>query len=343
MADVAYGAFGTLYFEWRPPVSGSERGYVSVLEKDGSFGASVDEIRKVRSEIDSLWPRLKDAKTSATVAMIFSFDNQWDRGFGETSAEARALSYTGNFARFYGGLKALRNNIDIVAPVAPLDGYELVVAPGLQMVSDELATRLRAFVEQGGCLVLDQGAGTRDAIGHDRQMRGPGVFAETAGVSVVATSRVDGEIPGYKLTIADGPRSYSALCDIEQVELKGAREIARLTRPQETALPAVTVHGFGKGRVVYFAAGSEEAAFYEDGLMRMGQMIGLKPLLDVPAGVDVVSRSTGVAEYLFLMNMTPETQRVTLTGSCRDAIKNEPVTNALLIEAFDARVLVREL
>jgi beta-galactosidase len=170
-ADFAYGAFGTVFFEWRPPVSGAERGYASILEPDGSDGASVVEIEQMGREFDTLWPKLREAKTIAKVAMVFSYSNQWDRGFGETTDDAKLYSYVANFERFYAGAKALGTNIDIVAPTSSLEGYDLVIAPGLQMVSDEDAARLVAFVERGGCLVLDQGAGKQPA-GSTARFRG---------------------------------------------------------------------------------------------------------------------------------------------------------------------------
>jgi len=341
-ADFAYGAFGTVYFEWRPPLSGAERGYASILERDGSFGASIDQIRKVRAEFDALWPRLRDATTVAKVAMIFSYDDQWDRGFAATEGDAKLYSYSANFARFYAGAKALHANIDIVSPDASLDAYALVIAPGLQMVSDSVAASLSAFVRRGGCLVLDQGTGTRDASGHDRAQKGPGPLQQIAGLSVNAASRVDGPVPGYALQLAGESKTYAALHDIESVTLHGATEVARLMRPDESTLTAVTKHTAGPGCVFYFAAGSSDPGFYEAMMHRIGEQARITPLIEVPAGVDVVSRTADGTEYIFLMNLTPTPQKISLPHRYRDAATNASVADAVTLEAFDVRVLATE-
>jgi beta-galactosidase len=312
-----------------------------MVEKDGTLGASAGEIKRLRSEIDTLWPRIREAKTNAKVGMLFSYENQWDRGFAESGADAKVMSYTGNFARFYAGVKALRNNVDVVAPTAILDGFSLVVAPGLQMVSETVASNLRTFVERGGCLVIDQGSGTRDEMGHDRRMRGPGIFQQMAGLAVIATSRVEGDVPGYTVGLSGTAERYTALRDMECVEMKGAEAIGLLTRPRETDMPAITAHAFGKGQVIYFAAGSSDVRFYEAVMRNLGERVGLKPLLPVPEGVDVVSRATATEEYLFVMNMTSEPRPVTTPGSCRDAMTNELVQESIVVEPFGVRVLVR--
>jgi beta-galactosidase len=339
MADVAYGSFGTLYFEWRPPLSGAERGYVSIIERDGTFGASADVLRRARMNLDTLWPVLQRARTQAKIAMLFSFDNQWDRGF-VSSSDAKIYSYDKNFARFYAGVKTLKQNIDIIAPEAALGSYALVIAPGLQMISDAAAAQMEKFVRNGGTLVLDQGAGTRDAVGHDRPLPGPGVFAEMAGVHVHATSRIDGEVP--ELTVRFGKRIFPALHDIEQVTLSGATQIAMLERAQEASLPGVTMHVYGKGRVVYCAAGSADVGLYEALFEEIGVRAGIVPLLDVPPGVDVVSRTTDEGDILFVMNLTPVPQRIPLAHKYRDALSGSSVQRTLELAGFDVRVLATE-
>ena len=341
LADFAYGAFGAIYFEWKPPVSGAERGYVSILERDGSFGASRNQIIKARSELDAIWPRLRNARTIAPIAMLFSFDNQWDRGFGTIGPDAPIDSYKANFQRFYTGAKVLGTNIDIVSSTSSFEGYTMILAPGLQMISEEACARLQAFVANGGCLVLDQGAGTRDCIGRDRDLRGPGVFESMCGLSVDATSRVDGSVLDYLIRVQGSSVSYPALADMESVTLRGARQFATLSRPQESSLPAVMLNSHGKGLAVYFAASSLQPAFYEEVLRNIAQQTGIKPLLPVPLGVDVVSRCTEGSEYIFLMNLTPHSQTVTLATEYRDALTGVILSDPLQLDGFDVRILVR--
>jgi len=341
-ADLAHGSFGTLYFEWKPPVSGAERGYVSLLERDGQPGASAAEIKKTIAEFRQLWPLLKDAKTKSKVAMLFSYDNQWDNGFAETDPERKAFSFDAGFARFYIGAKALGQNIDVISPESPLDGYQVLIAPGLQIVSDAVAARIRGFVHGGGCLVLDQGAGTRDAIGHNRSMNGPGVFLDIAGIHIEGGSRVDGEIPGYDLYFPGQEKTYTPLRNMEKVITTTATALAFVARPEETSLAAVTVNTSGQGRVVYFGASSTDVAFYEESFRKIGVMLELKPILEAPPGMEVVSREAQGMEYIFVQNFLPVTQRVALGQTYRDALTKDLCHGSVSLEPFDVKVLLIE-
>src|SRR2546427_91423 len=57
---------------------------------------------------------------------------------------------------YYKPLRDLSQSVDIVNPSVPLTQYKLVVAPGLNVLSDAEAQNLIAYVQQGGNLVLGQ-------------------------------------------------------------------------------------------------------------------------------------------------------------------------------------------
>jgi beta-galactosidase len=342
LADLAHGSFGTVYFEWRPPVSGGERGYVSILERDGSLGASAGQIQRVGSEIRQLWSNLRTAKTHAMAAMLFSYENQWDLGFAETDTERKLVSYDASFARFYAGAKVLGQNIDIIPPEARLDGYRIVIAPGLQILSESVAARLSAFVAGGGCLVLDQRAGTRNSLGHDRSATGPGVFSDIAGIHIEGASRVDGELPSYHLYFPGQKATYAPLGNMEKIDVSTATVLASIARPDETPLAALTANSSGKGLVVYFGASSADIAFYEESFRRIQEMVGFTPILEVPSGIEVVSRMADRKEYVFVQNFLPVAQSIVLPRPYRDAVTNALCHGSVTLEPFDVKVLFTE-
>jgi beta-galactosidase len=341
-ADFAHGSFGTVYFEWKAPVAGGERGYVSMLDRDGQLGPSAVEIQRVGTEFQQLWKELRTATTRSKVAMIFSYDNQWDNGFGERDEKTKVFSYDEDFARFYAGAKALGQNVDVISTDAPLEGYRLLIAPGLQMVSDDLAARLNAFVKAGGCLILNQATGTRDATGRERRIAEPGVFSAIAGISVENTSRVDGEVSKYLISFGDQGTQYSVLHSMEKVVVSSAAVMAFVTRPEEMPLPAITVNVAGYGRVIYFSASSTELSFYEDVFRRIQRIVGLTPILNVPSGMEVVSRVAGGVEYIFLQNFLPTAQKVSLEHGYRDALTGVSYRRVVDMDGFDVKVLVIE-
>jgi beta-galactosidase GanA len=107
-------------------------------------------------------------------------------------------------------------------------------------------------------------------------------------------------------------------------------------------LPAITVNVAGYGRVIYFSASSTELSFYEDVFRRIQRIVGLTPILNVPSGMEVVSRVAGGVEYIFLQNFLPTAQKVSLEHGYRDALTGVSYRRVVDMDGFDVKVLVIE-
>ncbi len=334
MLDFAHGAGGTLFFEWRPPLGGNEQGTTSVLRLDGSFGPAEQQYRRMGKEFGRLGPMLAGAVTESDLAMIYSYDNQWAQGFWNKSAHE---GYDVSFQRYYDGVKALRRNIDIVPPSASLSRYRMVVAPNLRMVSDETATRLAAYVRQGGILVLNSRAGTLDLDNKFRESIGPGPFTEIAGVRVSATAR---GLEGAELVFgSEGPAFASN--GSERLELHAAQPLATFRGGWLNGRAAVTVNASGKGHVVYLGTESPDPAFFDRLAQALGERFHITPLLAAPPAVEVVSRRLGSREYVFLVNLTADQQTVPLPSAMDELITEARLEGNLAIPPLEVRIVVR--
>jgi beta-galactosidase len=85
------------------------------------------------------------------VAILHSYDSrwaiQWQKHNSDYNPVAEILSY-------YRPLRAISQSVDIIPPSAALTRYKLVVAPGLNVLSEAAAKNLSDYVKQGGHLVL---------------------------------------------------------------------------------------------------------------------------------------------------------------------------------------------
>lgn len=338
--DVAYGSCGTVFFEFRTPVEGSEMAYVSMLEPDGSFGASAAVLRQTFAEITRLQPKLGHARTVSDIALIYSYENSWDQGFRIRQGPGVGAGYDNVAQRYYIGVKSLKRNVDVVPDTLDLAPYRLVVAPGLRLVSEEHAAAIARWVESGGILVLDHKAGMRSPDGRLRPLIEPGVFAPIAGIHVQSTEPARGT-PHTVSFSAEGP--HFTVAESEAVAAGGAESLARYHGQHLEGQPAVTLHPAGRGFVVYVSFSCRDDGFFDALFAVLAQRFAIRPLLAVPQGVDVVSRTSGRNEYVFLLNDTPKPMRIALPESATELLTGRSVKDELQLDPVQLAILERPI
>lgn len=339
--DMAHGSLGTIFFEWCPPVIGSERGYVSILEPDGSYGRTADQFRKMKSEMAKLGPVLAEAKTEADVALLYSYTNQWAQGSSWRERPNVTLPYDELCQRYYLCARALLRNVDVVPEEADLEKYRLLFAPGLRLVSNHTAQRLVNFIRGGGVLVIDHRAGLYDEDGRLRPSLVPGPFREVAGL--VAESSLDDAPPqGCTLRFTGGKESFSVDQSLSRLRPEGASILATFTGDGVDNLPAVMAHGLERGHAVTIAAELSSPQFYKSLAAVLARRFGLQPILELPPGATVLSRKVGRREYLFVLNMNRKAIEVNVPFSCREMIGDKTIVGSVKIPPIDLILLERE-
>jgi beta-galactosidase len=343
--DIAHGSSGTVFFEWRSPLASNEMGYVSMLEADGTPGITADQLSRLSKELGRISPRLSKATTHSRVAMLYSYPNHWDRGGWQTDPLKSKGNYadSGPFQRFYGGAKVLGNNIDILPPEASLSQYRIVIAPGLQMLSDEVFSGLEVYVRQGGILVIDRRAGTQDDFGRLRPLVAPGLFTAMAGVRVESNSRTHNQNPQTAIVFDGKLQRFKVNGEIERLRMEGAQPLALLEGEGVEGVPAVTIHAYESGHVVYAATESDDAEFYDLLFDVLGQKFHIEPILQVPKGVEVVSRKGENREWIFLLNLTSQKQQIALPFAGVELLSGQSVSSSLKLEGFEVAVIERVL
>ncbi len=345
--ELAHGASGTLYFEWRPPLRGAEQGFKSVLQVDGSFSPAADQLRRVSADLRRLSPMLAGARTDSDVALIYCYENSWEQGFWCGSD-----GYDAELARVYAGLRTLGRNVDVVPPTANLAKYRLIAAPGLQIISDDLAANLARFVHDGGTLVLGPETGTRCTDNSLRPTLSPGPLADLAGLVVVNNAskaamagnllggRLDqGLRGGYGVRFTDDGEVFEPATIMEAVELRTATSLASFTGGAMEGRPAVCVNQSGSGRVVHVAFTCHDPLFHERLFTAVGRLAEIVPLLVVPHGVEVATRTVGDKIVYFLLNLTVDAKEVCLPSTMRNLVDETLVDQTLTLPPLGVCVL----
>jgi len=339
-ADVAYGSRATVFFEFRAPLAGSEMGYVSMLEPDGSFGASVPLLQNTFKEITRLDNKLAKARTVADIALIYSYENSWDQRFRVREGSGVGAGYDNVANRYYTGMKFLKRNVDIIPMSRDVAPYRMVVAPGLRIVSDEAGEQLSRWVKAGGILVLDHKAGTRSPDGRLRPLVEPGVFSALSGIQVPGTEREAGT--PHTVSFTNALEKFT-VADAEVVLVKEGESLAHYHGGSLAGQPAITLHREGLGFVVFVSFSCRQEAFFDALFAAIARRFSILPLLAVPKEVDVVSRTNGKSEFIFLLNNSHMPVEIEILQPFTELLTNVSVDKHLSLEALQVAVLERTL
>ena len=152
----AHGAEVVSYFRWRQAPMAQEQHHAGLLRPDSAPAPAYGEAETVAAEI----AEIGDMKTEPSpVALIFDYEADWIIG---TQPQGADFSYFMVVLDAYRALRRAGLNIDILPPDAALDGYRLILAPGLAVIPDALKTRL---AQCGAEVVVGPRSGAKTADG----------------------------------------------------------------------------------------------------------------------------------------------------------------------------------
>lgn len=174
---LAHGAEVVSYFRWRQAPFAQEQMHAG-LNLPGLHELSVGghEAADVGTELKKLGPPPKTAP--AKVALVYDYESQW---FGEIQPQGADFRYYELAFRWYGALRRLGLDIDIVPPGADLRGYRLVAVPSLFHVSDAAA---QAFAATRAQILYGPRTGSKTRHHSIPEGLPPGPLRDLAGIRV---------------------------------------------------------------------------------------------------------------------------------------------------------------
>jgi beta-galactosidase len=310
---VAHGADGVMYFQWRQSRGSFEMFHGAIVSHAGHEHTRVfNDVATIGTELAELDSRVLGTRLPARVAFIFSWSNWWNVEF--KPGLSNALNYTDEVFLYYQALWERNIAVDVVAPTADLSGYDLVIAPLLNMVSAEQCVSIESFVEQGGTFVTGYFSGIVDEDTRAWLGGYPGPLRKTLGIWIEEFDPLEPE-QANAVVVAEGsklpPGSYRCdrWCDL--VHLEGAIALATYEKDFYAGRPVITENAFGKGRAVYITTRLEKTLV--DGLIGgLLDELGIVAPLQVPAGVEVTRREGNGHSYLFVLNYNDESVQIPL-------------------------------
>jgi beta-galactosidase len=169
---IRHGARGIVFFHWREFPYGTETEHGALTRLDGSTETRV--MKEIRAALPG-WRKLAAdvSRKPAEVGVLMDYENWWALSEGlpyKIKRRNRTVDYRELVARWYGDLTQQDLRVRLTHPSGNWEALPVVVIPTAPIVSETLASRLRVYVENGGCLVIGPQTGVWDAnanpLGH---------------------------------------------------------------------------------------------------------------------------------------------------------------------------------
>jgi beta-galactosidase len=337
---VARGSDAVMYFQWRQSAGSAEKYHGAVVSHAGHEHTRVfGEVAALGAELRALGSGILGTRLPARVALVFSWPNWWTVEL--KNGPSSSLRYVEEIERYYLPLWERNVAVDVVAPDRDLSGYDLVIAPALNMVTEAQGAAIERYVENGGVFVTTFFSGVVDE--NDQVWLGgyPGPLRKALGIWVEEfdpltpgmTNRVQVSPGGW---LAEGSYECDLWCDV--VHTDGATALATYEADFYAGQPAITEHRFGKGRAFYVATGPEQTltSSLVKGLLAD---LDLTPPLEAPAGVEVTRREGNGRRYTFVLNHNSTPVEVPLPSPMRDLISGESHSDTLTLPPLGVAIL----
>ncbi len=315
--DVGHGADAVSYWQWRSALNGQEQYHGTLVGSDGTPVPLYAEVAQVGKEFEKASPVLAGTSVKSEVAILHSYDSRWAINWQKHN---KKYDPQDEIVSYYGPLRAIAQSVDIIPPTASLTQYKLVVAPGLNVLSDAAAKNLIAYVEQGGNLVFGQRSGMKDDDNSLQPERQPGPLVSLLGGRVEQYYALTGPVP---IQGNWGTGESPLWAELLSTKDSGTEVLMRYGKSNGwlDGQPAAISRKVGKGRITYIGAWLDPKTMAAAAKW-MTETSGVKPAFGVvPAGVEVSPRYGPHSVVYVLINFSGAQQTIKLPSEMTDVLE----------------------
>ncbi len=332
--NIGHGAETISYWQWRSALNGQEEYHGTLVGADGKPVPLYTEVAQVGSELEKAGPALAGTTPKSQIAILHTYPSFWAIDWQKHNKNydpiAELLSY-------YAPLRNIAQSIDIVQPTAPLDQYKLVVAPGLNVLSDAAAKNLMAYVRNGGHLVLGQRSGMKNSDNGLQTQLQPGPLTDLLGGRVAAYYALENPVPVEGQWGNNTSQLWAEMLSVDKPDVTVLERFGK-SNGWLDGQPAAITRKVGKGRITYIGAWMDDAGM-EKAAAWMTSISHVKPAFGpVPKGVEVDPRYGKDHTIFILVNVSTASQTIALPAKMQDVL-NGGTTQSVTLPNYGVAVL----
>ena len=338
--DIGHGADAVSYWQWRSALNGQEEYHGTLVGADGAPVPLYHEVAQLGAEFAKAGPALAGTTVHSDVAILHSYDAVWAINWQRHN---KAFNPLANLVTYYGALRALAHSVDIVSPSVDLSQYKLVVAPALNLLTDQQARNLTDYVRNGGHLVLTQRSAMKNNDNGLFPERQPGPFRELLGGYVAQYYALDSTVPISGAWGSSPTNTWAELLSTSSPDTQVLMRYGKTPLGWLDDQPAAITRKVGKGRITYIGAALEGSTLDAAAKWMLADA-NVHPEFDSLApGVDLYIRSDAHHEVWILINFggsKAAPQTVTLPTAFTNVLTGSP-THSVTLNRFDVVILQR--
>ena len=314
-STLMYGNQMVCGWTWQSMLAGEEQYLEGMVDWDGIPNRKYDEYKKIATEFKKI-EKFFPYQLHAEVGLAFSFPSQMASSYFPEQHDNQLQAC---FDLFY------TRNMDarIVEISKSALNYKLLFVPGVAVMDEATANKIRDFVKKGGTVIMTSNSAIVDQSGQVFSSTRPGrlndifgirvgSYEETEAMNEVSRKSYKGKKLefNYKGKVID---TESTRFDI--IEPKGAEVIGSLTSLDKD-YPIMTLNKYGKGKAIYVGlpANGDVLNALVDELI---DELNIKKGPEVPSGV--MARQIDKNHFLYL-NVSGSLKEIPMKGNSRSIL-----------------------
>ncbi len=338
--DVGHGADAVSYWQWRSDLNGQEEYHGTLLGADGTPVPLYSEVAQLGADFAKAGPALAGTTVHSDVAILHSYDAFWAINWQRHN---KAFDPLAAMIDYYGAIRALTHSVDIVNPAVDLSQYKLVIAPALNLITDQQAKNLIDYVRNGGHLVLTQRSAMKTVDNALQPQRQPGPLRDLLGGYVDQFYALDRTVP-ISGEWGSGPtNTWAELLSTSSPDTKVLMRYGKTPLGWLDDQPAAITRKVGNGSITYIGADLQGDTLANAAKWMVADA-NLHPAFGtLPPGVDLYIRSDDHHEVWILINFGDTPQTITLPSAFEDVLADasKNTTHSVTLNRFDVTVLQR--
>jgi beta-galactosidase len=303
---------------WQSMHSGEEQFLEGLVDWDGRPNRKYDEYKTIAAEFRKIERYGFPYQPQPEVALAFSFPSQ--------IASARLPEpHDGQVQTTFNVFNKRNIDVRVVDVIQSQLRYKLLVVPGVAVMDEASANKIREFVRSGGTVVMTGYSAMLDEGNHVFATGLPGRLSDVFGIRVSGFEESEfmnelspAGLRGRQVRVRYGDREINCQSPrFDVIEPKDAEVLGRIVSLDRDP-PVVTAHKFGSGTAIYIGLPAREELLD----LILGSWIdrlAIKAGPRVPSGV--MARQINDSHFLYL-NLDGTAKRVDLKGRSRSILRD---------------------
>jgi beta-galactosidase len=329
-ATLMYGNQLVCGWTWQSMHAGEEQYLEGMIDWDGIPNRKYEEYKKIAAEFKKI-EKYFPYKLQAEVGMAFSFPSEIASKYFPEQHQNQLQSC---FDLFY------HRNMDtrILEITKSQLYYKLLFVPGVAVMDEAAAEKIRDYVYNGGTVVMTSNSAIVDETGQVFSSTRPGRLNDVFGIRVASYEETEAlneisrkSFKGKKIEFTYKDKvvtTESARFDV--IESKGAEILGSITSLHQD-YPIITSNKYGKGRAIYVGLPAKSGVI--DALVDdLINELQIKKGPDVPAGV--MARQIDENHFLYL-NVSGEPKEIQMKGNSRSILFDKDYTGNFIIAPYE--------